>query len=77
MFCLLSAGRDRFYSNIEAMLGFPINPWCGWCWKYLSPIFCLVSTGWLSLSFVFKPQTKQRKGKKEGVMDERTRDVPS
>ncbi|CAH3024764.1 unnamed protein product [Porites evermanni] len=30
-------GRDRFYSNIEAMLGFPINPWCGWCWKYLSP----------------------------------------
>ena len=50
-------GRDRFYSNIEAMLGFPINPWCGWCWKYLSPIFCLVSTWWLSEKAVLKAQT--------------------
>ncbi|CAH3024762.1 unnamed protein product [Porites evermanni] len=34
-------GRKRFYNNIASMLGFTISPWCGWCWSYLSPIFCL------------------------------------
>lgn len=24
------------------MLGFRINPWIGWCWCFLAPIFCMV-----------------------------------
>jgi len=33
-------GRHRFYDNFESMLGFRINPWIGWCWCFLAPIFC-------------------------------------
>lgn len=34
-------GRRRFYDNFESMLGFRINPWIGWCWCFLAPIFCM------------------------------------
>ncbi|GAU90933.1 hypothetical protein RvY_03284-1 [Ramazzottius varieornatus] len=33
-------GADRFYDDIEKMLGYRINPWCKWCWKYISPVVC-------------------------------------
>lgn len=33
-------GRHRFYDNMETMLGFRINPWIGWCWCFMAPIFC-------------------------------------
>lgn len=36
------AGGDRFYDNMASMIGFRINPWIKWCWKYLTPAFCLV-----------------------------------
>lgn len=34
-------GGDRFYDNMASMIGFRINPWIKWCWKYLTPTFCL------------------------------------
>lgn len=33
-------GRRRFYSDMERMLGFRINPWIGWCWCFFAPMFC-------------------------------------
>ncbi|KAK2556805.1 Sodium- and chloride-dependent GABA transporter 2 [Acropora cervicornis] len=33
-------GRHRFYSDMERMLGFRINPWIGWCWCFFAPTFC-------------------------------------
>ncbi|XP_058969883.2 sodium- and chloride-dependent taurine transporter-like [Pocillopora verrucosa] len=33
-------GRRRFYDKMEIMLGFRINPWIGWCWCFLAPMFC-------------------------------------
>lgn len=34
-------GVERFYDNIEMMVGFRINPFMKICWVALSPIFCL------------------------------------
>lgn len=34
-------GVNRFYDNIEMMVGFRINPYMKICWFALSPIFCL------------------------------------
>lgn len=34
-------GVNRFYDNIEMMVGFRINPFMKICWFALSPIFCL------------------------------------
>ncbi|CAH3114625.1 unnamed protein product [Pocillopora meandrina] len=34
-------GGDRFYDNLESMIGFRINPWSKLCWKFLTPLFCL------------------------------------
>ncbi|KAJ6217656.1 hypothetical protein RDWZM_008813 [Blomia tropicalis] len=28
---------DRFYNNIEEMIGFQIIPWFRWCWKWFTP----------------------------------------
>ncbi|XP_068754235.1 sodium- and chloride-dependent taurine transporter-like isoform X1 [Montipora capricornis] len=33
-------GRRRFYSDMERMMGFRINPWIGWCWCFFAPMFC-------------------------------------
>ena len=42
-FFKLNTGRNRFYDNMESMLGFRINPWIGWCWCFFAPSFCAVS----------------------------------
>ncbi|KAK3707304.1 hypothetical protein QZH41_014810 [Actinostola sp. cb2023] len=34
-------GAERFYQNIEAMIGFRINPYLKICWVFCTPIFCL------------------------------------
>ncbi|XP_071144363.1 sodium- and chloride-dependent taurine transporter-like [Mytilus edulis] len=34
-------GVRRFYDNVEMMLGRRINPYMGFCWTFLSPMFCL------------------------------------
>jgi len=44
---LLAAGADRFYDNIEQMIGHRINPWLKICWRYLTPLITAVSTGGL------------------------------
>lgn len=43
----LYTGRRRFYDKMEIMLGFRINPWIGWCWCFLAPMFCSVSFWYL------------------------------
>ena len=35
-------GADRFYDNIQLMIGYRINPWMKWGWKYAGPIFTAV-----------------------------------
>lgn len=34
-------GGERFYDDMENMIGFRINPWLKWCWSVFTPIFCL------------------------------------
>ncbi|XP_058969876.1 sodium- and chloride-dependent taurine transporter [Pocillopora verrucosa] len=34
-------GGERFYDDMENMIGFRINPWLRWCWMIFTPIFCL------------------------------------
>jgi len=41
---LLAAGADRFYDNMEQMIGQRINPWLKICWRYLTPLITAVST---------------------------------
>ncbi len=44
--CLVIAwiyGADRFYDNLEMMLGFRMNGYMKWCWKIVTPIFTIVS----------------------------------
>uniref|UniRef100_T1J4F1 Transporter n=1 Tax=Strigamia maritima TaxID=126957 RepID=T1J4F1_STRMM len=33
-------GADRFYDDIEKMVGYRINPWMKICWKYITPLIC-------------------------------------
>lgn len=44
IFLFYYVGGERFYDDMENMLGFRINPWIRWCWKFLTPLFCLVSS---------------------------------
>lgn len=34
-------GGNRFYDDLENMIGFRILPWCRWCWTFFTPVFCL------------------------------------
>ena len=36
-------GADRFYDNIQLMVGERISPWMKWSWQYAGPTFTLVS----------------------------------
>lgn len=46
-------GAERFGKNIKEMIGFEINPWFPFCWKYLTP---LVTFGIFSFSIIsYKP----------------------
>jgi len=38
-----SSGADRFYSNIEDMIGYKPIFFIKWCWKYFTPGICAVS----------------------------------
>ena len=41
-FVALLTGAQRFHGNVEDMIGFRFNPWLRICWKYVTPLFCLV-----------------------------------
>ncbi len=44
--CLVVAwiyGAERFYGNLEMMLGFRMNGYMKWCWRIVTPIFTIVS----------------------------------
>ncbi|OQV24309.1 Sodium- and chloride-dependent GABA transporter 2 [Hypsibius exemplaris] len=34
-------GADRFYDDIQRMIGYRINPWMKYMWKYAGPIFTM------------------------------------
>lgn len=36
-------GADRLYDNIEDMIGFRPWPHMKFCWKYVTPVICIVS----------------------------------
>ena len=48
-------GADRFYDNLETMLGYRVHAWFGICWRWLTPS---VTLGILIFSIVkFEPLT--------------------
>ena len=61
-------GGERFYDDMENMIGFRINPWLRWCWMIFTPIFCLVrqniylSVSEFILSFIKK---RNREGERQ------------
>lgn len=42
-YCPFLAGADRLYNNIEDMIGYRPLLLIKYCWKYLTPLFCMVS----------------------------------
>lgn len=34
------AGADRFYDNIEDMIGYPPLPLLKYCWLFITPLIC-------------------------------------
>lgn len=40
-----SAGADRLYDNIHDMIGYRPLPFMKYCWQYVTPAICTVSTG--------------------------------
>ena len=62
------SGGERFYDDMENMIGFRINPWLRWCWMIFTPIFCLVgqniylSVSEFILSFIKK---RNREGERQ------------
>lgn len=41
--CIFTAGSDRFYMNIEDMIGYKPVFFIKWCWMILTPGICAVS----------------------------------
>lgn len=39
-----SLGPDRFYDNITDMIGYRPHPFMKYCWTYITPLICLVSS---------------------------------
>lgn len=48
---LMSTGSNRFYDNIEDMIGYRPFFLIKWCWLIITPGICTVSSSSLSLSF--------------------------
>lgn len=42
LYCVFP-GADRFYDNIEDMIGYRPGPYIKYCWLYLTPATCIVS----------------------------------
>lgn len=39
-----SPGPDRFYDNIADMIGYRPHPFMKYCWTYITPLICFVSS---------------------------------
>ncbi|KAI3366388.1 hypothetical protein L3Q82_000546 [Scortum barcoo] len=37
------AGADRFYDNIEDMIGYPPFPMLKYCWLFITPLICVIT----------------------------------
>ena len=37
-------GADRYYNIIKDMIGYYPSPYMKYCWKFITPCFCVVST---------------------------------
>ncbi|KAK3700748.1 hypothetical protein QZH41_001906 [Actinostola sp. cb2023] len=46
-------GAERFYQNLQQMIGFRINPWLKLCWLCFTPLFCVAI--FLFLLITYKP----------------------
>lgn len=42
LYCVFP-GADRFYDNIEDMIGYRPGPYIKYCWLFLTPATCIVS----------------------------------
>lgn len=45
MVCLWFSGADRLYENIVDMIGYRPLTLMKYCWKYVTPVVCIVSAG--------------------------------
>lgn len=39
----LFAGAERFYDNVEDMIGYRPGPYIKYCWRFFTPATCIVS----------------------------------
>lgn len=48
-------GAERFYQDIEFMIGYRPNPWCKWCWMFFTPATALGI--WIFSLVTWEPMT--------------------
>lgn len=51
-FSILIAGADRFYDNIEDMIGYRPNLVIKYCWRFFTPAICFVGLPFIFSSFL-------------------------
>lgn len=52
LFSILIAGADRFYDNIEDMIGYRPSPVIKYCWMFFTPATCFVGFPFIFSSFL-------------------------
>lgn len=50
-------GADRFYRNIEDMLGYQVFPVLKYCWLFITPFVCMVRFFFISTQPLVPPMT--------------------